>query len=256
MADPLSITSGVVGILSLGIQVTQGLTTYYGLWKSHEDTLIHHDIRLDQLEKSLGILQTSISKLDHKDSLATQNVASTIVACENGMKKLKSSLDQCRLSPAQPGLHHRVRDTSRKALFPFKKATLDSLRSTVTELQSNVDNALQILGIDVLSNHGLAISTVVLASSRIDKGVHDTRSDLQGLGQSLDTWFENVNTNIKTTTEAAIVTILDQLGQQLIDLKTDQHQAYLRQSAMNPTLQRQSSSSLAAPATRNRFVGL
>ena len=154
MADPLSITSGVVGILSLGIQVTQGLTTYYGLWKSHEDTLIHHDIRLDQLEKSLGILQTSISKLDHKDSLATQNVASTIVACENGMKKLKSSLDQCRLSPAQPGLHHRVRDTSRKALFPFKKATLDSLRSTVTELQSNVDNALQILGmyVDVRNN--------------------------------------------------------------------------------------------------------
>lgn len=54
MADPLSIASGVAGLLSFGIQVTKSLVDFYSAYK--DQTLALAKITL-KLENLLGILQ-------------------------------------------------------------------------------------------------------------------------------------------------------------------------------------------------------
>ena len=123
MSDPISITGGTVGAISLSIQVCQGLVSYYDCWKSYEETLSHNDIRLDQLRISLEILKNSLTKLNPANIVAAQNVGDIMVSCSDSKEVLKKILDKCRLVQGPQGLREQLKDYGRKALFPFKKVT-------------------------------------------------------------------------------------------------------------------------------------
>lgn len=55
MADPLSIASGVAGLLSFGIQVTQTLVDFYSAYKNQTPDLAKITLNLQNL---LSILQS------------------------------------------------------------------------------------------------------------------------------------------------------------------------------------------------------
>ena len=49
MADPLSVAGSVVGIISLGIQVTTSLVSFYNTYKGREADIVHITEKLDGL---------------------------------------------------------------------------------------------------------------------------------------------------------------------------------------------------------------
>ena len=160
MTDPISIAGGALGAISLSIQVCQGLVSYYDSWKSYEETLFHNDIRLAELEISLEMLKNSLTKLDPANDVATQHVNKTIMSCRDGMEELKKVLDKCRLVQVPKGFTKQPKDHGRKAVFPFKKDTLNTLKLTVTELQGNVDSAMQVLQLYVYPHYNFSLSAV------------------------------------------------------------------------------------------------
>ncbi|KAJ5807728.1 hypothetical protein N7474_008997 [Penicillium riverlandense] len=54
MADPLSIASGIAGLLSLGIQVTQSLVSFYTAYKDQDNDLAKITQHLDKLDLNVS----------------------------------------------------------------------------------------------------------------------------------------------------------------------------------------------------------
>jgi hypothetical protein len=57
MADPLSITAGVVGLISFGIQVTGALVDYYSAYEDQDSEVAR---TIEKLKKSLRRIPVSL----------------------------------------------------------------------------------------------------------------------------------------------------------------------------------------------------
>lgn len=63
MSDPLSVTSGAAGIVSLGITVCQGLVSYYQAWESWEDDVKSAIRDVEGVSNYLYLVNSRIGKL-------------------------------------------------------------------------------------------------------------------------------------------------------------------------------------------------
>ena len=60
MTDPLSVAGSVVGVISLGIQVTTSLVNFYNSYKGQESDIIHITEKLDGLVVILQSVETTL----------------------------------------------------------------------------------------------------------------------------------------------------------------------------------------------------
>jgi hypothetical protein len=138
MADPLSAAGFSVGVISLGIQVCQGLVSYYADWKSRDDDTDRTLDKLRGLGKTLDNLRQEILKLQGSNAKEVEDVNRKILSCEDGVHRLQAVLYKCCCSPSANSVHTFFQ----KTLYPFKKATLQELNASVRDLQSNLDTGL------------------------------------------------------------------------------------------------------------------
>ncbi|KAL3441838.1 hypothetical protein BJX65DRAFT_313472 [Aspergillus insuetus] len=57
MTDPFSVSAGAVGVVSLGLTVSQGFMSFYGPWKSYDEEIQDFTGKLDGLQNILKILE-------------------------------------------------------------------------------------------------------------------------------------------------------------------------------------------------------
>ncbi|KAE8342955.1 hypothetical protein BDV24DRAFT_173359 [Aspergillus arachidicola] len=152
MTDPFSVGAGVIGVLSLGITVCQGLAAYYGPFTQFDNetkALVQKaeglTSTLKQLEALLKRLWNPLSSPPDEVHLVTQRIKD----CQVELEGLSHSLAKCRGCDATTAIKKSDWYYARKALYPFKRGTLISLTGTVSDLQSNLDTALLILNLYV-----------------------------------------------------------------------------------------------------------
>lgn len=88
MAEALGVAGSVVGIVSLGIQITQGLLKYYGSWKDQDSDVADMCTSLDSLSGSLMALRKAIQPPASFDKNVGDSVENNINAMEGTMRKL------------------------------------------------------------------------------------------------------------------------------------------------------------------------
>ena len=138
MADPTSAAGFAVGVISLGIQVSQGLVSYYADWKSRDDDIDRILDKLRGLGKTLENLKQEILKLQDSNAKEVEDVNKKILSCDAGIHRLQTVLNKCSSSPSANSIHAFFQ----KTLYPFKKATLQELDASVKDLQGNLDTGL------------------------------------------------------------------------------------------------------------------
>ncbi|KAJ5990482.1 NACHT nucleoside triphosphatase [Penicillium canescens] len=146
MADPLTIASGIAGLLSLGIQVTQSLLSFYTTYKDQDTDLAKVTQKLDNL---LGIFRALDIVVEERRSQAdTQDllreVEKAVQQCEEIITELQS---ECREfhEDSTAGLKVRVKVAGRRAAYPFRKSTLQKLEEDVSDIRENLLFALDVL---------------------------------------------------------------------------------------------------------------
>ncbi|KAI3089525.1 hypothetical protein CBS147333_10355 [Penicillium roqueforti] len=146
MADPLAIASGVAGLLSLGIQVTQSLVSFYTTYKGQDTDLAKVTQNLDNL---LGIfrgldiaVEERRSKADTQDLL--REVQKAVQKCEEIITELQSECEKFHKDSAAD-LKYRVKVAGRRAAYPFRKSTLQKLEEDVSDIRENLSFALDVL---------------------------------------------------------------------------------------------------------------
>lgn len=138
MSDPVSAAGFAIGAVSLGIQVCQGLVSYYADWKSCDDDIDRIHDRLRGLGETLEILKKEIMKFQGTNAKEVDDVNKKILSCSDGIHKLQAVLRKCRSSPSANSVHKFYLRT----LYPFKKSTLQDLNASVKDLQGNLDTGL------------------------------------------------------------------------------------------------------------------
>jgi hypothetical protein len=146
MADPLAIASGIAGLLSLGIQVTQSLVSFYTTYKDQDTDLTKITHNLDNLQSVFRALDVAVE--EHRSQADTQDllrdVEKAVQKCEEIIIDLQSECDKFHKDSAA-GLKDRIKTAGRRAAYPFRKSTLQKLEEDISDIRENLSFALDVL---------------------------------------------------------------------------------------------------------------
>ena len=146
MADPLSITGTAVGVVSLGIQVTQSLVEFYNSYKHQDSELRSITERLEDLTETFRSLERSISnrtfQVEERNSIET-----SIANCKEHIQELQEECQKfCK--PSSTGIRAAVKVAGRRVTYPFRRSTLQKVDEDIGEIRANLSLALDVLHLE------------------------------------------------------------------------------------------------------------
>lgn len=154
MGDPFSATGSAAGIVSLALQVFQGLARYISKYRSSDKEIKNIKSKTDGLKT---ILETLSVTLQDAEALGTpsfsaifQSALHTIEGCGKSIKELKDMLEQVKSSPS-PSTFQKLKETMNRALYALRRDSPGDLLNTVNGLQDNLNTALHHLQLSVIS---------------------------------------------------------------------------------------------------------
>lgn len=236
----LAVAGSAFGVISAGIQVCQGLISYYDSWKG-----CHEDIAntAETIAAFSGILKTVLAVLEkkvEKRAPLNKQIDEIVSQCKKHMDTLSLELAKFDRYPQSAELRYRIQSQFRRLYYPFREGTLASLRDTVQDARSNMLSALAVAQLDKsididIDNKGTRAS---LASQLdkltiLEKGAQDINASMASqhsqmleLGQfskdartSLASHEENL-TNLEVTAKSTSISI-DSIGNGMLPSAVD-----------------------------------
>ena len=122
MTDPLAIASGIAGLLSLSIQVTQPLVSFYNAYNDQDNDLAKV---AQNLHKLLGIFRAlDIAVEERRPQADTQDllreVEQAVQKCQDIITELQGECEKFQKDSAA-SLKDRVKVAGRRVAYPFRK---------------------------------------------------------------------------------------------------------------------------------------
>ncbi|KAK1855066.1 ankyrin repeat protein [Colletotrichum chrysophilum] len=153
MSDPLSVAGSAVGIVSLGIQVTQTLYDYYNAFANAESDVAHILTKLESLLELLDSLNRQLKdrKYRSNDLHVLALVEKHVQECEDCIEDLRNHTE--KFGDLQPKDTLAIaKALGRRLAYPFREKTLRRLEEDVAEVFSRMSSALQQLQLNDTSN--------------------------------------------------------------------------------------------------------
>ena len=102
----MDVAGSAVGIASLGIQVCQGLLSFYDSWKGyHSDVSSAYD-SIDDLSRTLVLLKGSLDS-DEFDKEKKDRVKRCLHSCEESLARLSQKSQKLRMYGQPEGLRQK-----------------------------------------------------------------------------------------------------------------------------------------------------
>jgi hypothetical protein len=128
MGDPLSVTAGLVGMLSFGIQACQLLTDFYNSARGSREDVQALCKSTEALSRILTVLQNVIAQ-PGMETTATTTVREHIEACRVGLTRLDTKLKKIQNVSADRGM----RSLYLAMQYPFKEKTITKFKTIITQ---------------------------------------------------------------------------------------------------------------------------
>jgi len=142
----LGAAASVVGIVSFGIQIAQGLLQYYGSWRDQDSDVEAICASIDSLSKTLALLSETFQRHDRPRISIEKRVVESVDCVNIAIKKLNDELEKVQNTASPiPGVRATVRRHVRRTLYPFKEETLRKIQNAVSEARSDLNLTLQVL---------------------------------------------------------------------------------------------------------------
>ena len=148
MTDPLSVAGSVVGVISLGIQVTQSLVNFYNSYKGRESDIFRIIERLDSLLITFRSLEKTLSgrTFQEDEQSVIQNIETSIQSCNDSIQELQHESQKLSNSSSDEATA-AIKLAGRRVMYPFRKSTLQKLDEDIGEIRANISSALDVLQI-------------------------------------------------------------------------------------------------------------
>lgn len=145
MSDPLSITAGIAGFISLGIQVTQTLVDYYSACKDQTNDIAKITQNVENLQRIFRTLETEVQKSQSRPGAEQllQQVDKAIQKCHEVIEELQSESEKFHATPHN--LKARIGVTVHRVSYPFRKSTFQKIEEDVGEIRETLLFSLNVL---------------------------------------------------------------------------------------------------------------
>src|SRR5947207_11196257 len=122
MGDPLSVAASIGGVLSVGIQVCQGLISYYQSYTSSGENVAKTARSLESLCQSLQCLQTTLSgrRFHPGDEPMVQQVSDLIESCNDAIDELRRENEKFSDEKKKDDFSPSAKRAFRKVAYPFR----------------------------------------------------------------------------------------------------------------------------------------
>lgn len=138
------VAASAAGLISLGLQVCTGLVKYFNAYKDYRKDTEAVVRRTRSLSNLLEYLASVLQSPGFDGSYAAQMVEDEVLACSEGMYELERMHKRC-VGQSDTQTSGAVAKQWQRAVFPLRKGDLESLGRTLSNLQSNLKTAMQIL---------------------------------------------------------------------------------------------------------------
>jgi hypothetical protein len=172
----MEVLGTAVGVASLGIQVCQGLLTYYNTWKTYDSDISDTYNSVADLSSTLTILQTALHD-DTLDEERSDRVETCLQSCVLSLMALSTEAQKLRKTAQPVGPKQKIVWAAQRLQYPFQAKTLARLRASVSEMQGHLQIALQVLQLESTQQ-----ARKVLAS--LEQSGQEQKKILIGLEQS------------------------------------------------------------------------
>lgn len=132
-----------LAVVSLGLQVCQGLLDYYQAWDNFSEDIRETYNVISSLNKTLSLLRNELQAVQTTSpniGLAAR-VSECLTGCEEAILRLKKKLGKLQ-KQAPKGLIERAQSGGLRILYPFRQSTLEKLKETVQELKQDLSLAI------------------------------------------------------------------------------------------------------------------
>jgi hypothetical protein len=144
----MEVLGTAIGVASLGIQVCQGLLSYYETWKDYDsDVAATYDMVAD-LQQTFDLLKSALNDplLDAKKS---ERVGNCVQSARNALVKLEAkALKVCEYEQPR-GFSQKIFREVQRLKYPFTAKTLEKLKTAVGDVQSRLQLAVQVVALDL-----------------------------------------------------------------------------------------------------------
>jgi hypothetical protein len=140
----MEVAGSVVGIVGLGLQICQGLLSYY-----ESSRYCHRDVAdlclsIEGLERILQLLEGSVNGRQ-LDLDAAKCIKDSMDLCGKSLNKLEKKLVKIKNSQGAEGFRQQAKKQLIRVSYPFKESTLLKLRDIVHDQKSDLSLALHAL---------------------------------------------------------------------------------------------------------------
>lgn len=146
MTDPLSVAAGTAGLISLGIQVTGSLVSFYTACKGQDIDIARTTGKLENLLDTFQFLDTALQRRTFRpdEHGLLKNIESSAQNCHELIQELNEECEKFNRT-STTGIKGAIRTAGRRAAYPFRQSTLQKLDEAISEIRHNLTFALDVL---------------------------------------------------------------------------------------------------------------
>ena len=170
MGDAFGVAGSAVGVISLGIQVCQGLLTYYESWKGCHQDIANTSKSIASLTETLELVSRVIRNRKGQGEPVEQQISSIVVRCLTGIEALSKELEGFKQYPESADIRSKIKSHMRRLYYPFKESTLAKLRDSVQDVRDDLVPALAILQVEQLTGLEEGTKNVTISLASMQKG--------------------------------------------------------------------------------------
>ena len=144
MADPLSVASSAVGIISLGIQVCQGLVSYLQCIHGRHKEINSHLREVRSVISIFYSLNEVLPRLAERQGADHAVIQQCLLGCEEELANLQRLVLRLRGPEFQGDLKGKVKEAGRAVLYPFREGEMASIRRCLESLLGHLRLAISV----------------------------------------------------------------------------------------------------------------
>ncbi|KAF5675365.1 hypothetical protein FCIRC_7349 [Fusarium circinatum] len=196
MSDPLSVAGSAVGIISLGIQVCQGLISYLQSFKGQDQDTQDSLNDVQTVISILYSLKGILPKVDERSS-GTPAIRRCLAETEEKLREFQQfSLKLRGTQSSEPDVLGKIDHTRRALLYPFREGKLKSLCESLKGLLQNLNLSLSITSVDIAI--GVQTNVDDLGNAFKDQGANVAKlsGQLRVLDNSMTVYYQDLKSEM------------------------------------------------------------
>ncbi|KAJ3580099.1 hypothetical protein NPX13_g462 [Xylaria arbuscula] len=197
MADPLSVAGVVFGVVSLGLQVADGLSKYLDGVRGRTEELNWTKQQGEELKNILLTIKDLIPQIERNSPGSAPLIERHVKSCDTELSALYTLV--CKLSQSattSTGIQRLATEHARKLTYPFNRSHIVRLEKRLDRVNGTLQLALQVTTIHICVTTANQMQSWIHSSDNRISQVHDvvlSMSSLQTQNTSLTAghWIQN-----------------------------------------------------------------